>query len=123
MIHSFKPQPRSSQIGEEGAYGSDYVAEAIVEDLLIPDVFSTVSGLHGKAGTWAVFKLDLRDCNPDHERPEVKISKVADIPEAQWLNGATLLPSHSVLLMAESLQGRLIACHLRTSKVEPWLEH
>jgi hypothetical protein len=121
IIHSFNTD---SNTLETSGYGSGYVAEAIVEDLSTPDVFYTMSGKHGVQGTWAVYMLDLRGLDLSKSgRGEVKVHKIAEVPEAQWLNGATFLPSHNILLMAESLQGKLIACDVVKGEVETWLDH
>jgi len=34
-----------------------------------------------------------------------------------------MLPSHNTLLIAESFQGQIIACHIPTQKVSTWLQH
>lgn len=106
-----------------GAYGLNNVAEAKVEDHTTPDIFYTFSGIHGKPNTWAVYRLDLRNFDPSSATPSITANKIANIPEAHWLNGAIMLPNTSTLLIAESLQGKLISCSIRTGKVETWLEN
>jgi hypothetical protein len=118
-IHSFNSS-KPLKAGDSSQYGSGYVAEALVENPGIPDVFYTMSGKHRARGSWAIWRLDMRDFDPASAKVEVE--KVADVPDAQWLNGATFLPVHNVLLMAESLQGKLIACHFTTGEVGTWLE-
>lgn len=122
-IHTFVSEnPLESTDAEEeaGGYGNGMQGEAIVEDLRTKDIFYTFSGTHGQAKTWAVFRLDLRKF--DNEGT-VKVDRMAEIPWALWLNGATWLPEASTLIMAESLQGQLISCDVDTGHVEVWLEH
>ena len=103
-IHSFNSS-KPLKAEDSSQYGSGYVAEALVEDPGIPDVFYTMSGKHGARGSWAVWRLDVRDFNP--ARAKVEVEKVADVPDVQWLNGATFLPAHNVLIMAESAAGEI----------------
>jgi hypothetical protein len=124
LLHDFNssssrmPNPES---GDSGAYGSGMTAEALVEDPFTPDIFYTFAGIHGKAGTWAVWKLDLRAFDNEGDAREVAIEKLADVPWAMWMNGATMLPEHHTLLIAESLLGQIISYHIPTGKASIWL--
>ncbi|KAM3083990.1 hypothetical protein ACMFMG_001904 [Clarireedia jacksonii] len=126
VIHDFNSRSDLALDDEEdehGGYGSKHQAEAIVEDLDTPDVFYTFSGLHGKAGTWAMYRIDMRQfdlLSSDEQR--LSVTKVADISEAVWLNGATMIPQTSTILVAESFQGKLIACNVLTGEVSVWLQ-
>jgi hypothetical protein len=119
-IHNFNSKPATTEAG--GAYGSGNAATAIVEDPFTPDVFYTISGQHGKAGTWAVFKVDLRAFNPEFEAQNNSIEKVVEIPDALWLNGATMIPSTHTLLITESIQPQIIAVHIPSGTARIWLE-
>jgi len=116
--HVLEPEEQGGE-EESGGYGSKRNVEALVEDFGTPDVFYTFSGVHGKAGTWGVFRLDLRELS--RSRPHIEVKKVADVPHATWLNGGTMLPN-GILLMAESAQGQLISYNLSTNAVSIWLE-
>ncbi|PQE10454.1 Quino amine dehydrogenase beta chain protein [Rutstroemia sp. NJR-2017a BBW] len=125
VIHDFNSRSGITSNNEkegDGGYGSKYQAEAIVEDLNTPDIFYTFSGLHGTAGTWAMYRVDMRQFDsPPSGTHELSVTKVVDIPEAVWLNGATMIPQTSTVLVAESVQGKLIACDVFTGGVSVWL--
>lgn len=118
-LHDFNDDHISDPQEENGAYGAKRNAEALVEDPNTEDVFYTFSGIHGKAGTWGVYRLDLRGFSESN--PQIEVKKVADVPHATWLNGGTMLPN-GTLLMAESAQGQLISYDLSTSAVSIWLQ-
>jgi hypothetical protein len=118
-IHKFAPESTIAAEEKAGNYGSGMVAEAIVEDPRNKDHFYTFSGKHRKTGSWAVFKIDMHLFERDGT---VVVAKVADVPWALWLNGATFIPGTSKLVVAESLQGQLISCDVDTGDVEIWLE-
>ncbi|PQE17980.1 Quino amine dehydrogenase beta chain protein [Rutstroemia sp. NJR-2017a BVV2] len=126
VIHDFNSRSDftfNNKNERNGGYGSKYQAEAIVEDLNTPDIFYTFSGLHGTAGTWAMYRIDMRqfDSSPSGEH-ELSVTKVVDIPGVVWLNGATMIPQTSTVLVAESVQGKLIACDVLTGEVSVWLQ-
>jgi hypothetical protein len=126
-IHDFNistSSPIPSESEEEASpYGSGQNAEAIVEDPNTPDIFYTFAGQHGKTGTWAVFKFDLTSFDSSASPLPIPMQKIADIPHATWLNGATMLPQNSTLLIAESKEGQLVSCNTKTGEVGIWLEH
>ncbi len=70
-------------------------AEAIIESPTEEDVFYVASGMHGKAGTWHIYSVDMRRSPP-------KVSRLAPIPPAAWLNGGTSVPhpTNPLILMA-----------------------
>lgn len=125
-IHNFNTaSPKDDANSQtDSAYGSGYVAEAIVESATTPDLFYTFAGQHGTAGTWAMYSLDLRPFDPSASDPgtTIKVSKIAEIPSAVWLNGATLLPKYNIVLVADSVLGVLYSVDLNTSEVGLWLE-
>ena len=126
LIHSFNSDTEvvADTEATESEYGSKFVAEALVEDPHIPDLFYTFSGIHGSAGTWAVWSLDLRSFLPSAKnvRNYKPVKKIANVPGALWLNGGTVIPVDSpVLMMAESIQGKLMSCDLRTGRISVWL--
>jgi hypothetical protein len=118
-VHTFVTE--STFVEDEGArdYGSGTLSEAIVEDPRNNDQFYTFSGKHGKTGSWAVFKIDMHLFERDGK---VIVDKVADVPWALWLNGATFIPGTSKLVVADSLQGQLISCDVDSGDVKVWLE-
>jgi hypothetical protein len=87
------------------------------------DVFHTMAGKHGIQGTWGVYRLDMRGFDSAADGEGVKVQKIAEVSEAQWLNGAIFLPTYNLLLMAEFLQGKLIASHIPTGSISVWLQH
>lgn len=76
---------------------------------LEPNVFAFVAGAIPKTadpGFYSIWKADLSGKNPD-------VSKIADIPGGQLLNGICTLNSRT-LLIADSLAGNLIKLDTRT---------
>lgn len=120
-VHAFLPEDRPADEEEHaGDYGSGMTGEALVEDLRTRDVFYTFSGRHGKSGTWAVYRLDMRNFE---ETSSAKVTKIAEVSHAVWLNGATFIPGSSKLVMAESTLGQLVCCDVDTGVVSIWLEN
>lgn len=118
-IHAFVSEDTISPEEHVGDYGSGMTGEAIVEDTREPDVFYTFSGRHGKTGTWAVYKLDMREFSG---KSRVVVTKISEVSHAVWLNGATFIPGTSKLLIAESALGQLVCCDVDTGAVSIWLE-
>jgi hypothetical protein len=123
-IHDFNSAASSppTQSGEDGIHSTNHHAAAIVESAETPDLFYTFSGQNGKKGTWVISTLDFRSFN-GLDPSSVKVSKVAEVPDALWLNGATMIPQTSTLLIAESYLGQIFSYHIPTNKVSLWLEH
>jgi len=111
------------QDGRHGSYGSGMSGEAIVEDPSNPDLFYTFSGVHGRAGTWCVYRLDLRNFDPASPPSTVAVERIASVPEVVWLNGGTMLPQTRTLIMAESYQGKFVACDVDTGAISTWHQH
>jgi hypothetical protein len=148
LVHKFETavseQPQQGQHSPEtekdghGSYSSTPAAEAIVASPIVQDVFYIPSGLHGKEGTWAIYELDMRSFVPRQGRVSqpptttvgatsrrATISKLAPVPSAAWLNGATVVgtDANSLVLMADSIQGVLYSFNVKTKEVSIWLEH
>ncbi|TEY77490.1 hypothetical protein BOTCAL_0054g00190 [Botryotinia calthae] len=124
LIHDFNTTSEAPLEDDEetGIYGSKNHAEAIIEHPKIADLFYAFSGVHGKADTWAVYSLDFRGFDPSRGAATTVVEKLADIPGAGWLNGATMIPQTLTLLMAESQQCKIFAFDLQTRKVSIWIE-
>ncbi|KAK5045222.1 hypothetical protein LTR84_009555 [Exophiala bonariae] len=119
-LHQFVPENVAQDNPEPGAWGGGMMCAAIVEDTRTEDVFYALSGIHGQAGSWGVYKLDLRFFDSDGT---TKVQKHATVPWALWLNGAAFIPGTSKLVMAESLGGRLSSLDVDTGDVEIWLDN
>jgi hypothetical protein len=87
-IHTFVPEGTVVDGKEAGDYGNGMVAEAIVAAPGKKDLFYTFSGKHSKSESWTVFKVDMERFNC---AGTVTVDKVADVPWARWLNGATFI--------------------------------
>lgn len=126
-VHTFVTERAiGSSAGEEdkgGSYGSNAMAMAIVEDSQHQDIFYALSGLHGRENSWAVWELDLRHFDPNNAESTAKVTKRWAVPQAKWLNGGTMIPQTSTLLIAECLDGKLFSVDVRTGKVGVWLDH
>ncbi|TGO58680.1 hypothetical protein BCON_0052g00240 [Botryotinia convoluta] len=123
LIHGFNTSEAPPGDDEEtGIYGSKNHAEAIIEHSKIADLFYAFSGVHGKADTWAVYSLDFRGFDPSRGAATTVVEKLANIPGAGWLHGATMIPETSTLLMAESQKCKIFAFDLQTRKVSICIE-
>jgi hypothetical protein len=129
-IHSVGAKDDEQEDGgdQHGSYASTPAAEAIVESPTVPDVFYITSGIHGKKGTWWIYEVDMRSFKPNGSSSagrSAKVTRLAPIPEATWLNGGTAISNthKSLILMAESYQGILYAYEIDTRKVDIWFEH
>ncbi len=137
--------------GSHGSYASTPAAEAIIAAPVHPreisDIFYVTSGIHGRKGTWWIYELDMRSFIPKSRTPiektaknvekvtsseadtsfgRARMTRLASIPDATWLNGGTAIFSPkdgSLVLMAESYQGRIYSFNPSTRDVEVWLEH
>lgn len=87
----------------------------IVEDANQPDTFYVSTGEANKQGSWSIWRLSFA--------PELSIEHFVDVPSALWLNGSTLIPATSTLLLADSLQGRIYGVDVTSKKVSIWLAH
>jgi hypothetical protein len=132
--------------GGHGSYASTPAAEAIVRGPVangtsetFSDVFYVTSGIHGKQGTWWIYEVDMRPFRPKAQSLDrasdtaipgtvtgkAKVTRLAPIPTATWLNGGTSIahPRNPLILMAESYQGRIYSYNIATQKVDIWLDH
>lgn len=87
------------------------------------DVFYVVAGnysvatLTPKAGTFSVWRVDLDMFKPN--KTLAKVEKVVDVPQAQFLNGATVLSrKEGTLLVADSALGSVFRVNTRSKEVK-----
>jgi hypothetical protein len=78
------------------------------------DVFTFVAGVTTTPGSYAIWKADLK-------REPAVVSKIADVPSGQLLNGLTKLDDHT-LLIADSMAGNVIKLDIRTGQSNVILE-
>ena len=121
-LHKFVAEPNLDGTGEVSAYGSGVLAMAVVEDPQQADVFYALAGSHRKPCTWYISQLDLQHFDPNNAAQAATVEKLWQVPDAQWLNGATMIPQTSTLVMADSVNSTLYACDVRTGKIGVWLE-
>ena len=93
---------------------------------ITPDVFAVAAGnvtvTATTPGTYSVWKVDMRTFNASNSSP-ASITKIADIPEAQILNGAALLSQDSgIVLFADSIGGVVWGLDTRTGEYAKVLE-
>ncbi|KAH7088097.1 hypothetical protein FB567DRAFT_331338 [Paraphoma chrysanthemicola] len=85
-----------------------------------PDTFAIITGnatanATGYAGTFAVWEAKFS--SPKSSNPSIR--KIANVPEAMFLNGVIPLPGHpDILLIPDSQFGLLFRLNTRTSKSE-----
>ena len=73
-------------------------------------------------GTYSVWKVDMRTFDASSGSPAT-VAKIADIPEAQILNGATLLNQGSgIVLFADSIAGVVWGLDTRTGEYDKVLD-
>lgn len=87
------------------------------------DVYYVVAGnysvatLTAKAGTFSVWRVDVDTFKPN--KTLAKVEKVVDIPQAQFLNGATVLSRREgTLLIADSALGGVFRVNTRSKEVK-----
>ncbi|CAM6083695.1 unnamed protein product [Calypogeia fissa] len=93
-----------------------------------PDIFAVITGNVSFAadsvgpGTWAVWSVDLRGVESQLDNtlyPPPKIHKIADIPEASFLNGMTLLSrENGTLLVGDLVGGNIVKLTVKTGAYE-----
>ena len=93
---------------------------------ITPDVFAVAAGnvtvTATIPGTYSVWKVDMRTFDASNGSPAT-VAKIADIPEAQILNGATLLSQDSgIVLFADSIGGVVWGLDTRTGEYAKLLE-
>ena len=103
-----KSSPARVHLFEKGVCG-------IVE--MGDDVFFVSSGTIGEKGSWAVFKVDV-------SREPAAVSKLADVPDALFLNGSAALDhSSGDILVADSILGAIFRVNVHSAEVKLWLQH
>lgn len=77
----------------------------------------SLATLTAKAGTFSVWRVDVNTFKPNETL--AKVEKVVDIPEAQFLNGATVLSrKEGTLLVADSTLGSVFRVNTRSKEVK-----
>lgn len=87
----------------------------------------TLPAIASQPGSYSAWAIDMR-YQPRHSRKQQRthpprVSKIADLPQAHFLNGVSKIPSapHTVLL-ADSAQGVIYALDTETGASRTWLE-
>lgn len=100
-------------------------ASGIVE--VDQDIFYVSAGAIGEKGSYTVYKVDMSKFSTDgsgNATTPAEISKFADIPDALFLNGSTLLSlERGLILLADSILGSIYVLNVRSPKVDVWLQH
>jgi sugar lactone lactonase YvrE len=98
----------------------DYLAVGGITETL-PNLFTVIAGnfslftLTSYPGTYAVFTVDYRPkAISKHGVP--KIVKLADVPTAGFLDGATYVPSAEAIFMADAQRGLIFKMDIHTGK-------
>lgn len=91
------------------------------------DQFYVSTGTIGERGSYAVFKVDMSGFKIDGNgdvTTSAAVSKVADVPNALFLNGSALLNrEEGVILLADSILGALYRLQISSAKVDLWIQH
>lgn len=121
-LNPFNPVPGSAQLLHTFPFVTGLAGIAEIQ----PDVFAVVAGnfsletFSSTPGSWSVWKVDLNHQDNDN-LPAV--SKIADVTQASFLNGMTLLaPGSPYLLIADSVLGVVWRLNFLTSEYEVILE-
>jgi hypothetical protein len=100
---------------------------------LQPDIFVvavgniTLPAIESEPGSYSAWKIDMR-YQPRHRRKQQRtqsprVSKIADIPQAHFLNGLCSLPGQpNTFLLADSAQGLIYALDTKTGASRTWLD-
>ena len=91
------------------------------------DQFYVSTGTIGQRGTYAIFRVDLSDFKIDgngNATTSAAVTKVADIPDALFLNGSALLNrDEGIILLADSIVGAVYQLQISSAKVDVWIQH
>lgn len=91
------------------------------------DQFYVSTGTIGQRGSYSIFKVDLLDFQVDGNgdaTASAAVSKVADIPDALFLNGSALLNrDEGIILLADSIVGAVYQLQISSAKVQVWIQH
>lgn len=91
------------------------------------DQFYVSTGTIGERGSYAIFKIDMSDFKIDGNgdvTTSAAVSKVADVPDALFLNGSALLNrEEGVILLADSILGAVYRLQISSAKVDVWIQH
>ena len=84
-------------------------------------------GTIAEKGSYAVFRVDMPAFKTDgngNPTTLAKISKVADVPDALFLNGSAVLNREKgIILLADSILGMVWSLQLSSGKFDDWLRH
>lgn len=92
-----------------------------------PDVFAVSGGIPSatnpfafELGTAKVFLINFRDCGAKHGQTKVpEVQKIAEMPDANILNGMTHLPAHPhIILTVDSVDGHIFRVDTSTGAVD-----
>ena len=79
--------------------------------------YSSIATLTDKAGSFSVWRVDVNTFKPNETL--AKVEKVVDLPQAQFLNGATVLSrKEGTLLVADSTLGTVFRVNSRSKEVK-----
>ncbi|MCJ1469410.1 hypothetical protein MMC07_008043 [Pseudocyphellaria aurata] len=86
------------------------------------DRFYVSVGTIGQRGSYAVFEVNMSEFNGDGT--SAAVTKVADVPEALFLNGSALLNrNQGIILLADSIVGAVYRLQISLAKVDVWIQH
>lgn len=91
------------------------------------DQFYVSTGTIGQRGSYAIFKVDMSDFKIDADgnaTNSAPVTKVADVPDALFLNGSALLNrDEGIILLADSILGAVYRLQISSAKVDVWIQH
>lgn len=98
---------------------------------LHPDIFVvavgniTLPAIASVPGSYSAWKIDMRHHRKKpHKQNSPLVSKIADIPQAHFLNGVSNLPNHlNTVLLADSAQGVIYALDTATGTSRTYLDN
>lgn len=118
-IYQVDPQTRTASLAAKIPAARGLLGIVEIEK----GVYNVVAGNYSletftvKAGEFSVWIVDLNTFKPNETL--AKVEKVVDIPEAQFLNGATLLSrKEGTLLVADSTLGSVFRVNTRSKEVK-----
>ena len=113
----FQVNPRDSEREPDLVYTFPAGATGIVE--MEDDVFYVASGTPGRAGSYAIFRVNMATFATDRPRNLLKaaeFTKLLDIPDALLLNGATTPDRRKkIILLSDSQLGALFRVDIKTA--------
>ena len=90
------------------------------------DVFYVTSGIANKAGTGSIFRIDMAAFAADSQgnvQTEATVTKLLDLPDALFLNGATLLNRRrGIILVSDSVLGLVYRIDVKSATASIFLQ-